>query len=296
MVSVPKSIAQFGPPLDRRALLNVLPVLAGLAAMYGPTVWELSQTIWNTDEGFHGAIVSAVAVWLFARQAKALAAVQPQPARAPGYALLVFGLLAYVAGRALGILFLEVGSAIPVLVGTLLVMAGPQALRVVWFPLVYLVFVIPLPGTLVDALTQPLKQWVSVIAEHLLYTAGYPVARTGVMLTVGQYQLLIADACSGLRSMFSLSALGTLFVYLMQRKSVAHNVVMLASILPVAFAANIVRVMILVLITYHLGDEAGQGFLHGTAGIVLLMVALMILFVIDAGLARVIRPRRRASA
>ena len=106
-------------------------------------------------------------------------------------------------------------------------------------------------------------------------------------MTVGQYQLLVADACSGLNSMFSLSALGTLFMYLAARKSWWHNAVMLSLILPIAFAANLVRVVLLVLITYHLGDEAGQGFLHGAAGMVLLAVALAIFFLIDAALAKV---------
>ena len=131
------------------------------------------------------------------------------------------------------------------------------------------------------------------LAEQLLYAAGYPIARNGVMLTVGQYQLLVADACSGLNSMFSLSALGLLFMYVTARTSIFHNAIMLVSILPIAFAANIVRVLVLILITYHFGDAAGQGFLHGAAGILLLIVALSILFLLDGALARVIKPRAR---
>jgi hypothetical protein len=69
---------------------------------------------------------------------------------------------------------------------------------------------IPLPGIIVDAVTGPLKQWISVIVVELLYGVGYPIARNGVILTIGQYQMLVADACSGLHSMYSLSALGTL--------------------------------------------------------------------------------------
>jgi len=77
---------------------------------------------------------------------------------------------------------------------------------------------------------------------------------------------------------------------------VAHNMVMLMSILPIAFFANVMRVLALILITYHFGDAAGQGFLHGATGIVLLLVALSGLFVLDAILARVLPPRRRAAA
>ena len=155
---------------------------------------------------------------------------------------------------------------------------------------------IPLPGIIVDAVTGPLKQWISAIVVELLYYVGYPISRNGVVLTIGQYQMLVADACSGLHSMYSLSALGTLFMYIMARRSTLHNAIMLASILPIAFVANIVRVIALVLITYHLGDEAGQGFLHGAAGIVLMLVALVCFFALDALLARILGGRRKPAA
>jgi len=111
---------------------------------------------------------------------------------------------------------------------------------------------------------------------------------------IGQYELLVADACSGLNSMFSLSALGLLYLYIMRRTSWLHNALVLASILPIAFAANIVRVVTLVLVTYYFGDEAGQGFLHGAAGMVLVMAALLLILAIDGVLTRFIRPRREA--
>ena len=88
--------------------------------------------------------------------------------------------------------------------------------------------------------------------------------------------MLVADACSGLHSMLSLSALGMLFIFIKGRKSLRHNAIMFASILPVAFAANVVRVIALMLITYRFGDEAGQGFLHGTAGGVQVVVTLVL--------------------
>ena len=96
-----------------------------------------------------------------------------------------------------------------------------------------------------------------------------------------QYQLLVADACSGLHSMFSLTAMGLLYLYLMRHTSVPRNLIIMAAILPIAFIANIVRVMVLILVTYHLGNEAGQGFLHGFAGIMLFVIGLLFLFALD---------------
>lgn len=161
-----------------------------------------------------------------------------------------------------------------------------------WFPIVFSVFAIPLPGLIVDAATGPLKQSVSAIAESILYATGYPIARSGVVLNVGQYQLLVADACSGLNSMFSLSALGLVYLYLMRYRSYLHVGLIVACILPIAFAANIVRVMILVLVTFHFGDEAGQGFVHEFAGMILFLVALSMLFGFDMLLNVFLKPRK----
>ena len=277
------------------AWLEWLPVLAGMLILYVPTFYAASTTFWQADENAHAPIILAVIIWLAWRN-RAVVAYPAPPHRlaAPGIALLVFGLLLYVLGRSQGIALLEIGSLTPVMAGVLLAMRGPRVLRAFWFPLCFVAFMVPLPGLFVDALTGTLKQHISEIVEQILYTAGYPIARTGVMLTIGQYQMLVADACSGLNTMFSLSALGLLFMYLTGRTSVLHNAIMLVSILPIAFVANIIRVLVLMLVTYHFGDEAGQGYLHGAAGIVLLMTALTVLFLLDVILARVIKPQHHA--
>lgn len=289
--------------LSQAALVRpALPALAwqipllGFAAMYLPTWWEAANTLWRSDEQAHGAVILGVALWLFWRQRQAVRRAAGPPARLAGWACFAVGLLLYVVGRSQEVSIFEIGSQIAVLAGALLLLGGWPAGRAVWFPLCYLVFMIPLPGAFVDAATGPLKHGVSRIAEGVLHAAGYPIARDGVVLAIGQYRLLVADACSGLHSMVGLAALGALFMYLRARPSFVHNLIMAASILPIAFAANIVRVVILVLVTYHLGDEAGQGFLHGTAGMVLFLVALGGLFLLDAALARRAKPRRPAPA
>lgn len=281
----------------RYAAAEWLPVVAGLLLLYLPTAYDLATGIWGMEEFAHGPVVLGIALWLIWDE-RAVLRRGPQPtppaALATGLALLAFGLLLYVLGRSQDFTMLEIGSLAPVLAGTILAMRGRPALLTLWFPLIFVVFMVPLPGFLVDALSGPLKESVSAVAEEIFHAAGYPVARSGVILAIGQYQLLVADACSGLNSMFSLSALGLLYLYLMRRRSWLHNGIVLASILPIAFVANIARVLVLVFVTYHFGDAAGQGFLHGGAGILVLAVALMIIFLLDAALARVIKPRRQA--
>jgi len=275
------------------------PVVLGLLALYFPTYWMLAHGIWNTDDYAHGPIVLVVTLYLIWQQRAVFLRDGLSPGRVEtlvGWTLLIFGLLTYAVGRSQEILLLEVGSQIPVILGALLVTLGMSAARSLWFALFFLLFMVPLPGFFVDAVTGPLKNYISVIAEQVLYAAGYPIARSGVILTVGQYQLLVADACSGLHSMFSLSAMGLLYLYLMQHTSIARNAIIMAAIIPIAFAANIVRVMVLILVTYHLGDEAGQGFLHGFAGIMLFVIGLLFLFLLDGVLGFFFpnRPRARS--
>ena len=270
--------------------LEWLPVLAGLLILYVPTFYDLAYTIWQEDEYAHGPIILAVLLWLIWDRRTVPLAAPAATAPPAGLALLVFGLLLYAAGRGVGVSVLEIGSLVPVLGGVLLAMRGWAALRAYWFMLLFIAYLVPLPGFFVDALTGPLKQNVSAVAEQILYTAGYPIARSGVVLTIGQYQMLVADACSGLNSMFSLTAVGLLYLYVVRRASWLHNGLIVASLLPIAFCANIVRVLFLVLVTYYFGDAAGQGFLHGFSGMVLFVIALSLVLFLDSILAWLIRP------
>lgn len=298
MITYATRFSEMGNPLP--TIKAWWPVVLGLLVLYAPTYWTLAHGLWNEDDHAHGPIILIVSLFLIWQKREVFFSTSaPGGAQAAlGWTLLAVGLLFYALGRSQNILLFEVGSQIPVILGALLITIGFSSVRALWFALFFLLFIIPLPGIIVDAATGPLKQYISVIAEQVLYAAGYPIARSGVTLTVGQYQLLVADACSGLHSMFSLSAMGLLYLYLMQHTSTARNLIIMAAILPIAFVANVIRVMVLILVTYHMGDEAGQGFLHGFAGIMLFIIGLLGLFVLDWILGFIFpdRPRDRAQA
>ena len=274
---------------------------AGLALLYVPTLLGFFNGVWRSDEQAHGPMILGITCWLIYRAwpqlmdaNKSLAPYVPAPAvsRAAswtGWMVLCFGLLCYLVGRSQNYDYFELGSLIWVLAGTVLVLLGPAALKVIWFPLFFMIFMLPLPGLIVAAVTMPMKIAVSVVAEAVLYGVGYPIARTGVILQVGQYQLLVADACAGLHTLFTLEALGLLYLNLMRHESLFRNVALAILIVPISFVANVIRVMVLTLITYHFGDEAGQGFLHGFAGMVLFLSALLLIIGVDTVL-RVIVP------
>jgi exosortase len=115
-----------------------------------------------------------------------------------------------------------------------------------------------------------------------------------VILTIGQYQLLVADACAGLTSMFTLEAFGLLYMHVMGYTSRLRNLFLGALVVPCAFAANVTRVIVLVLITYYFGNEAGQGFVHVFAGLLLFVVAFLLIVQCDHLVGRWLARRARA--
>jgi len=174
---------------------------------------------------------------------------------------------------------------------------GAVALRRMLFPLFYLVFVFPFPDSVVDALTLPMKIAISEASASTLDLFGYPVGGRGVMLQIGQYELLVAAACAGLNSLVSLSALSLLYVNLRYGDRLRRALLFAALIVPIALLANFVRVIILLLLTYYFGEAAGQGYMHTGAGLVMFSVALLGLGACDLALQRFDsrRQRRRAA-
>ncbi|WP_342617507.1 exosortase B [Rhodoferax sp. GW822-FHT02A01] len=271
--------------LKAAGMLAFLPVVVGLVVMYGPTLYDLLSGPWSQDEQMHGPIVLAISVWLMQRNWSTM--VQASENGSPsawGWPVLAIALLLYALGRSQGIGFFEVGSFIWMLMALLLLMRNGTALKKQWFALFFMLFMIPLPSSIVDLVTMPMKMAVSYVAEHVLYWAGYPIARTGVVLQVGQYMLMVADACAGLHTLLTLEALGLLYLNVVRRDSTFRNIGLALLIVPISFTANVIRVMALTLITYHFGDAAGQGFLHGFAGMVLFMSALLLIIGFDTAL------------
>ena len=271
--------------ISTKQSLAWLPLVAGLTVLYSPSLYDLFTGIWSTDEQMHGPIVLGISLWLLHSKWAAMeqAALGQQPSKW-GWPVFVLGLLLYALGRSQDILIFEIGSAIWLLVGLALLQRGTAALKAQWFALFFMLFMVPLPSDVVDAVTMPMEMAVSFAAEHVLYWAGYPAGRSGVVLQVGQYVLLVADACAGLHTLLTLEALGLLYLNLVQRDSVFRNIGLGLLIVPISFTANVIRVVTLCLITYHWGDAAGQGFLHGFAGMVLFLSALLLIIGFDTAL------------
>jgi exosortase len=263
------------------ALMLILPTLRGIA-----------QVSWSTEQGAHGPIVLAIAIWLFARRWPAIRA-----SAEPGSVLwggLVFAvmLLGYTAAKIVGSIVLESAAMYGALVSALYLFVGFRAMREAWFPIAYFLFVLPPPGSLVAVATQPLRLQISEYAVSFLAMFGYPVARSGLMIYVSQYILEVKAACGGLNSMISLSAIGLFYAYIRHNTNIRYCLLFFVVIIFMAIVANFARVLILVLITYYLGNEAAQGFLHQFAGMTMFAVAMGGILLFDGAAG----PIRRALA
>lgn len=268
------------PRWRQLSLANV--VLAfGLLVLVLPTMFQVAKFSWSTEQGGHGPIVLVTGIWLLWRELKAAAPVARPGRLMVGVAMLVPLLAIFIVARITGVLEVEAFAMYGALIVGAYLLFGSELLRTIWFPLVYLAFTLPPPDTVVAAVTQPIKIRISEWAVSLLHAAGYPVASSGVTIQIGQYQLLVAAACAGLNSIVTLAALCLFYVYLRHRTNFTAFLVVALAAIPVAMFSNFVRVIVLVLVTYYLGEAAAQGFVHDFAGLLMFAVALVTIFAVD---------------
>lgn len=273
-----------------------LPLVVGFLALAIPTFQGIAKVSWATEQGTHGPIVLALGLWLMVRNWPAMVAAAVPGRPWVGAALLVPALLLYVMARVVGSIVIESAALYFVLLAMLYLFVGWRAMRGSWFAIAYLLLLLPPPGSFVAEATQPLRLQISELAVRILSQLGYPVARSGLNIVVGQYQLEVKAACGGLNSMISLTAIGLFYAHLRQHTRLAYNIFLFAGILVMAILANLVRVMLLILITHYFGDAAAQGFLHQFAGLTMFAVAMGGVLLLDEAASRIWHePKRRAA-
>ena len=267
-------------------LLGAVALFVGALLLTIPTMMFVIRETWSGEEGAHGPIVLFTGLWLLWREWPPAKEEARRPPLLPVMALLAILLPLFALARITQIVELEGYLMYGVLLVVLYSVIGGPAMRHLWFPLLYLAFIFPPPETVVAAITTPLKMELSRISVAFLNGLGYPIGAEGVRIYIGQYELLVAAACSGLNSIISLTAISLFYIYIRHQANWRYAALLVLFILPVALAANFLRVVILILLTYHAGEAAAQGFLHNFAGIFMFAIALAVIF----GLDELVRP------
>lgn len=245
-----------------------------LAACYAPVLMSLGNDwIINEDMG-HGFFVPAVALYVAWLKKDQILAATYEPFL-PGLAVVLLGGLQLMAAT-LGVeLFLARTAFIVSLCGIVLTMGGWKLIRDLAFPLFLLVFMVPLPAIIYNQITFPLQLLASQIAEHTLSAVGIPVLRDGNILELPSQRLSVVEACSGIRSLLSLTFLSLVYGYFFDPKTWMRWVLLVLTV-PIALTANAFRVTITGILS-EVNPELAQGLFHSLEGWVIFMIALVML-------------------
>jgi exosortase len=279
-------VRQGHPAAPYLSLLRNYWFLIVAAAVFAvPGMNALMSTVWTTEQGAQGPIILATGTWLLLREAAPLLSQQTathargKPALVLAWLILSFA--AYLIAGIINIVWLQWASTYSALLAILYYEIGPARFARLWFPLVYLGFLIPPPYGVMLSLTRSLKLWVSSAAVDIMSLFGFQVGSTGTTLYIDQYELLVAAACSGMNSIVSLLAIGLFYIYLRHRSNWRYALALAMLVIPIAIAANLIRVIMLLLITKYLGNDVAQGMLHEAAGLSMFVFALVLLIVVD---------------
>ena len=265
--------------------------LLALTAIVLPLVWLYRHTLfgllsqWASDDNYsHGFVVVPLAAFFVWERRQALAAAVARPS-VVGLLTIALSLLLFVTGALGAELFLTRVSLIGVLAGTVLLLYGPTHLRILAFPLGFLLLMVPLPAIVFNQIAFPLQLLASNAGEWVIATAGVPVLRDGNILQLPSRTLEVAEACSGIRSLISLLMLSILLGYFTERRLWRRLILAVATI-PLAIVANAIRVAGTGLASEWISSDAADGFFHTFSGWLMFLVTCAGLLAIQKALPR----------
>ena len=261
------------PRLWQVALLAVV-----LLWLYFPTLTHLVGQWWHDPNFSHSFFVPLFAAFVVWQERSSLALLTPQPSWW-GLPLLGFGLCVLVLGQMGAELFLSRFSLLIVLAGLIVFFLGWNFFGALLFPWAFLVLMIPIPAIVFNQITFPLQLLASKVASTTLPWLGVPVLREGNVLILPAMPLEVADACSGIRSLMSLATLAVIYSYLMERSNFLRVVLVLASI-PIAVAANSLRIVITGLLVQYWDPDKAQGFFHEFQGWLMFVASLSMIYIL----------------
>jgi len=249
-----------------------------LIVLYYPT-FHMFWYDWSYDDNYsHGFLVPIIVAYLVWTKKDQLQTLAPNPSFW-GLLLLLFGLSTYLVGTIGAEWFLKRSSLIIVISGVVLYLYGKAYFRLLLFPIVFLMFMVPLPAIIYSAIAFKLQLFVSIISTKLIALAGIPIFREGNILYVSSGPLAVEEACSGMRSIMALLALSALFAYLMYSSRLKQWILVISA-LPIAVITNIIRVTTTGIVAHYWGKAFAEGILHESFGWLVFVIAFVLLFLL----------------
>jgi exosortase len=274
--TVPFSRSAVSPAPEKRAIWQTVVLIALVLWIYAPVLWRLCQQWWTDPNFSHGFFVPAFSLFVVWQKRKELQAILPTPS-SWGLPLILFSLLTLILGIFGAELFLSRISLILLIAGMVIFLRGWETLRSILFPLAFLVLMVPIPSIILNQITFPLQILASKLAAWILPIVGVPVLREGNVINLPAMPLEVADACSGIRSLLSLTCLAIMYGYLLEKRVSIRVVLALASI-PIAVAANGLRIVGTGLLVQYWDPDKAEGFFHAFSGWLIFVISLLMLF------------------
>jgi exosortase len=250
-------------------------VLIGVFALYFPFLVKLVGD-WGTNEDYsHGYFIPFLSVYFIYCLRNELRELQMKPNNW-GLVLVALGLVQLLVAKIGSEFFLQRTSLIPVILGLILYLLGWQFFKKLFFPILYLIFMIPLPAIIWNKIAFPMQLFASSITESVVYAMGIPIYREGNVLHLAETTLEVVAACSGLRSLMTMFALGGALSFL-STLPVWGRWVLFFSAMPIAIVANIIRLSSTAILASQFGSDVAHGFLHDFSGMVVFVLGLLML-------------------
>lgn len=263
-------------------------VLGSFLILYYQVLLDLLQN-WQADPNYsHGFFIPFLAAYMIWSRRASIFAEKVTPSPFWGALLILAGLLQLVLAWVGSEYFLQGSSMIPLLLGMSLFFWGPAISRKLLVPILFLIFMIPLPAIIWNQLAFPLALMASQVSAQIIEFLGFSILREGNILYLPNITLQVEEACSGLRSLVTLFALSAVVAYLSQL-SFYNKWLVFLSALPVALVGNMLRLIATVLLARYFGSSMAEGFIHDFSGLVLFMFGLMVLILLHNLLARLER-------
>ena len=271
--------------INRKNSIQLGIILACMALLYGSVIKRLVSDWIHLPDFSHGFLIPIVSFYFVYEKRKQLTTLLPS-GQWIGLGLIIFGILLFLLGNLAAEYFTMRFSMLVVFGGVILFLLGKEFFKAFLFPIVFLIFMIPIPSILMDRITFPMQLFASKVAARSLFLIGIPVLREGNMMILANTSLEVAEACSGIRSLISLLALSVVFAYISQKET-WKRILLVLSTFPIAIIANAARVSGTGILAHHYGDKVAQGFFHGFSGWILFVVAFVCLFIVGSLLSRI---------
>jgi len=280
--------------MQLKKIRNALPTFI-LLAIFIALFWGALRELfidWQIDPNYqHGFLIPLISIYLIWQKRDTLRQLALQPSYTAGLCLIGAALGLFLVATAGAEWFLARAAMLLCLIGLAVYFGGKNLLRAIWFPLLYLGFMIPLPYVIYYRLTFPLQQLASFGAFHTMQLFGIPGLREGNILHFTGFSLEVIEACSGLRSMMVLMALGAIVAYMATLSNSRRWLLFLATI-PIAVAANVLRLVFIANLGIFWSAEAARSFLHEGSGLLVFLSGLFLLLMF-AGVLQWFNSRKR---